>query len=956
MIPLLSSLRNSIQNSRLFYFLSGDDEIQYGYIIFPTITASPNIIDYFPSENKLVVFSRSSNEVVFISAKDKQINNRVSAEGTNPTNPSLFIPPLGTIYYIGDGGIDSNGIFSISPEGVITTILEKGNTETNKIVYIIYYEDNRKTYFIDEQGSRSIIHTMDDQGVLQTNVINITPNTNNISGKSVDQERGLLFLADGDEDRIIVINLNTETQIYSHNLGYSPTGVTWNPEDSKLYVVGQTFNQLELYNWDTNTSTLVSQNLESLPVYEGLVVGSSYDPIQRKVLIKFVVGYLGKDSFVYLDFNKFTEELVITNILLPQLDINQPLKYIESLDTFYHTRGNSIIGYRAIQVPTKTKVLGGNASIITSIDFPGRRGILAVDDLTISILNERFQVRNNNINLLDLLGDELTSTDSCNFAKYLSLEEERILVLGFTSGRLLVLDKDFTLITKIKTTDITVNVNGTDTLVNVSSVKNSYQVVQIAYSKTFKLLYIGYKDGNSANSPNRNNGSVVVYNVALGIQNAPAVAYVDVPNTSVELSSVEINPSANLIYILSETNGKNSNLQVLDLFPSKGTLVLRSQQLADPNNSKISYFNSRVNFLSQKEATYTHLRGTVSSQQQKIQLDGNLTNLVASNDYGFSFILDTENDYLISISEAYEIYGLVKIPGYPKSLAVYKDSIYVSYTSDAITLPELNETLSSSETINQLLLKQQLVNKVEIGDIIKLSHAGNEYFLTSLSEAFPGDSQLFIDVFTPPENIDPTQAVLTLEGDKIVKINQNAIVREKGVSRGVFAKTYSIENSYSNYYSIPYDPFLLLNNLELYGFQTLNKEFKSLGSRIYDIIKELHYISYPYLYFITEEPIFYRIHLIERYLQIVNLDIDSPIDSIKDFVVYKNDMYVIIKNDIDKKVIKLSLKTETAERIDFETQESLLLDKIPLSLFINRVENSLNIYTEQSTHYKVLLE
>jgi hypothetical protein len=942
MIPLVRSLQSSVRNSQISFFRSGGSDLKLGYITFPRITGDPSVLTYFSSEGLLGVLSAASNEISIVRPQDKSVTKRFSAEGTNPKAPSIFFPPTSSAFYISDGGIDEDGLVSFSLEGQINTLVNTGDGDISEIFDAVYNPINREAYLIDVGQSR--IHRINTEGNLKTNFYPLAPSTNSIYGIDLDRDQNRLLIADSENNKFRVIDLDskTETEV---DLSFEPFGVAWDEQNNLIYVVSQSFSFINVYDKDLNSLNVINE-LD----YPGLITDIRYNPTYRKMQLKVTVGYLGKDNLLFIDYDSFKEKLFITNALLPEFDINRPITFVRELDTFYFLYNNSLRGYKALHTPQQTKTLGGKASILTSLNFPDRSGIVSIEGLTLTVISDTFNVRNNNVNLADQFSDYISNTDSCVFAEFYSLKSENALFLGFDNGVLLAVNSNFGVIKQLKTSDFIITVNGSDVLVNDTNIKSVYEVISMGYNRLFNLLYICFPKGNSTESSS-NNGSVVIFNIENGLSDASPIAYRDPPDSVNKLRSLEVSPSASLLYLMGETDG-NSILQSFDFVPKNGNLTLRSQQTADSNPTNLVEFSKSIVYSSGTSGQLSYVRTIVGAEQRKVDLEGSFKEVVASSEeYGFLYTIDTTNNRLLAFNEAFELYGLTQIQGTPKALTTFNDSVYVSYSFSEISLPSLTTTISSTDSVNQINLNSNLGTKVEVGDIIEVTQGGERYLLLSLSEGNPEDQQIFVDTFSPLEDLIPENTNIKLTGDRVVKISQEGIERVEKSQVANFIQENSINSEFDSYYSTSFDPYLLINNLESEGFQEINGLYQLLGNRKEGKISSLSYYKEPFLYFVNNNSQLFRLNLLDRSLQRVRLDRD--IDTIEDFLVSQKAIY-LIEGDTDT-LFKLTITNERADEIEFSTSETLGLSNSPQSIYLSSVEDTINVYTSFATHFKVSL-
>lgn len=940
-IPLVHSLRNSVLTSRRFFFLGEESDLNLGYISLPFITGSISSISYRPFNQNLLVFSNVDNKAFVIGIDNYKVFNSISGL-PEPVKPTIYFPESSIILFKGNGGIDSDGLYGIDRNDNLVTINEIADNSILSVDDLIYSITDRSVYILDI--SKNVIHKLYDDLTIDFDIITLKESINTLSDTSLSDKDNTLYIADSGNNTIQYIkNLNSPSKGSIDLSPLKPRGVAWSPEEEVLYTSDLISSQIKVYSWN-------SQNLiditNSAPNYSGTIVKLGYNSIKREVYTITLDSIGNTNSLAFLTKDS-SNNISVTGQIYSPFDGSIPLEEITEENLFFLSFNNEIRKYQIYQNIDKEIRIGTKSNSLNPLKFSGEEGLIATNNLTATIINNSLKTRSVGFYLYNNFSDYITKSDSIVslFTVKDNDQDMTILMMSFDSGVVLVIDSNLEVIKEISTEDISIARSNGDVLLNPNQ-DGPYIANSFDYSETFKILYVCFENGKSENSDSKN-GLVIAFDISNGITSSNPIAFSEAPDFFIKFSSIIINKIGGDLHVLGESSS-NSILRIYDLEPNNGEIILKASKTADKNTTNLELFNNRVYFASNDSSKLYSLGTSIKSDFKETSIQGNITQLKASNNFGFIHLLDNENYRILSINEAQDVYSSTYFKEKPKSMTDFSESIYILYEGTSITFPSLSSPINQNESVNLIEFDSPIGTELNIGDVVTLEHLGNIYYLVSLSNNTKDSKVIYIETFSPSEDINPTDTTVSLEGDIISKVDQTALVRDSGKASKPFFNQFTLEDNFNHTYNINFEPYLLTNSNNSPILQSTQGNYNILGDLVNKPFTSLYYVYKEYIYFVTEDNLLFRVHLTNRWLQFITLKgISNNLADLKDFVIIDDGILSIY--NFDKNLYFFTLNKQNSSILEYQLEDTLALNANPDSIDYNFIENNLNVRINSST-------
>lgn len=940
-IPLVHSLRNSLSTSRRFFFLGEESDLNLGYIALPFITGSISSISYRPFNQNLLVFNNVDNKAVVVGVDDFKIFNSIN-NLPEPVKPTIYFPESSIILFKGNGGIDSDGLYGIDRNDNLVTINEIADDLILSVDDLIYSITDRSVYILDT--SKSVVHKLYDDLSIDFDFISLIESINELSDVSFSDNDNTLYISDSGNNTIQYIsNLSFPSKGRIDLSPLKPRGVAWSPKEELLYTSDLISSQLKVYSW--NSQNLIDVT-NSVPDYNGTIVKLGYNSIKREVYTITVDSINNTNSLAFINTDS-SNNISVTGQIYSPFDGSIPLEEVEEENFFFLSFDNKIRKYRIYQNIDKEVRIGTNSDLLDPLKFSGEEGLIATNSLTATIINNSLKTRSVGFYLYNNFSNYITESDS--IIKLFTIKDKDkdtvILMMSFDSGVVLAVDANLEVIKKMSTEDISIARSNGDVLLNPNQ-DGPYIVNSFDYSETFKILYVCFENGKSENSDSKN-GLVVAFDISNGITSSNPIAFSEAPDFFSKFSSIVVNKIGNNLHVLGESSS-NSVLRIHDLEPDNGEIILKASKTADKDTTNLELFNNRVYFASNESSKLYSLGTSIKSDFKETTIQGHITQLKANDDFGFIHLLDDKNYRILSMNEAQDIYSSTYFKEKPKSMTDFGDSVYVLYEGTSITLPSLSNSINQNESVNLIEFDNPIGTELNIGDVVTLEHLGNTYYLVSLSNNSKDSKVIYIETFSPFEDINPTDTTVSLKGNIISKVNQTALVRDSGKASKPFFNQFTLEDNFDYTYSINFEPYLLTNSSNSPILQSTQGNYNILGDLVNKPFTSLYYVYKEYIYFITEDSLLFRVHLTNRWLQFITLKgTSNNLADLKDFVIIDDGILSIY--NFDKNLYFFTLHKQNSSILEYQLEDSLAFSDNPDSIDYNFIENNLNVRINKST-------
>lgn len=931
MIQLIPSLRTAL--FRRYYLLKNDSDVKLGYFLYPRITGSPSEIVYRAFDNTLAVFSSVDNEIALVDPDNKRVYSRVKNAG-NPVSPGVYFPEIDGIVYRGDGGIDSDGVYILTKNNELVTLAAIADGTVGEISHGLYNPTDKAVYLLDID--RAVFHRINTDSELQTNFLSLPQASNGIQGITYSPEKNSIYLADRENRQIqYIINPSSPTK-GSFSTPTDPYGVAWSSWDQSLYVSGLFSTNIYRYSQqgETFTETANSSNL----VFNGTITDAVFDSIRQRVYLKVTSGLLNRDQLIYLQPN--LGNLFRMGSLFLSLE-DQTTNAVPEKLRLYTTdsKANTIRSYPIHQTIVDQRVIGTQGSIVSALYFTGNEGLIVLEGLTATVFDRTLGVRTVGFSLLDNYSSYVSSGDKVLEAQWLDNEGEQLLLLAFDNSTVLAVNDAFSVLAQIPIEDIVFTVNGTDILVN-PNVNGPYEIVEFAYNRSFQHLFVAIANGTTDISDHQS-GLVLVFDISEGVSNLQPIAFTEMPQSINRLKSIAINTSANYLLAIGDSTN-NSIFRAFDAVPSGSELILLSSKTASLGVGNLTVFKGRAVFASENDSTVYNLGKALAANFDKSELIGGLTTVDKTEKHGFVFVLDPPNNRIFVLNSLYNLYATLYTSGTPKDLVYFQDSLYVVYQGTDQVLPSLANTITGGQETNLLTFSSSIGIKIDVGDVVTITQ-NQTYYVVSLSQVEPSDTKVYVETFTPSSNLDPTSTEVKLTGDIIARINQEPIQKQVSGSTVAVESNFTLATGLNSYYSLSYRPYLVTNSSVDIRLQSIQGEFTVLGDPFSDRLGSLYSQNGSYLYVVGIDGTFYRIHILQRWVQTIVLGGGPNTSNLKDFVIVSDSIYVLFNNDSN--IYSYSLSQETGSNLTYQLSDSLTLNETPSQVSYSELDDLIRIYT-----------
>lgn len=937
MIPLVSSLRATLKNSKYLFLSSGEETVNLGYSVFPFIGNNLSSLVLRNFDGSLGAFSNVDEKISLIDPINQRVVNQISGL-ENPDDPSLYFPPKEEVLFRGQGGIDSDGLFTLSRNNDLITLNNIGSNVIQSVDGLFYAPLTRSAFVLDSE--RNQIHRYNQEGVLETNFLSFPNSTSNLSDYSYDKENDILYLADATNNLIQYIKGLQSPIIGSYDLGaVSPTGVCWSPSEQVLYVSGLVSSQFKVLAWQNNS--LVDITLSS-PDFVGTILKLDYNPFRDQIYSLTLDPTLGEGSFSYL--SQHLGEITLEGNLYLPYDGSVDIVNDSDRASFYVWVGDNLREYQNLHALDFQKTIGTEANILDTLPFENQEGIIAVSGLTATVYNSRLQIRTVNFNLYEAYSIHIEANDSVIQTFPLSLESGNFFLFSFSSGKVLAVDSGFNVSSILPIENISITVEGTDVLINPSETE-PYRVVDFIYSQSFNYLYICVENGKTENSTARR-GVVIVYDLSNGISNPNPIAFTEASSSFNAYRSITLNSISNHFFILGESSD-NGILQVYDLNPEGGTFSLLASKTSGSLVSNLVTFNNRVFFVSNETEILYSLGTALLSALEETSIEGEISLLNPSSSYGFLYLLDKRNNRVISINESIEVYTDFYSSNTVKSLVTFRDGVFISQNQEEIIFPSLKDPLQGGQFYNEIKLANPISVPINVGDVITLSLESEVIFLVSLSTSPVGSNRFFVETFSPNSTMTVEGTTIAYQGDSLVKFKQTPLSVSSRLESTQISSEF-ILNSYDQVYSVKRDPHLLTNVNQEPRLNTLLGNFELLGDRLDSELRSPYLYRDPDLYVLSQSDSFYKIQLTYRWVRKINL-INAPnLRDLSSFEIVGDSLYALFFSN--SFLYEFSLQSENSSSLSYEIMSQLDLETTQFEfIFYNKLERQLNLSSPTTT-------